>query len=39
VAADEWRPISSSLPTLLVDTDHGYSPGIDDVVAFASHRA
>jgi predicted kinase len=37
VAADSWRPISGSFPTLLVDTDHGYSPGIDDIVAFASH--
>jgi predicted kinase len=39
VAADEWRSIAGSLPTLLVDTDHGYSPGIDDVIAFASRRA
>jgi predicted kinase len=39
VSAADWRPISAPLPTLLVDTDHGYSPGIADIVAFAAARS
>jgi predicted kinase len=38
VAADKWRPISAPLPTLLVDTDHGYSPAMADIVTFAAAR-
>ncbi|NMO51729.1 ATP-binding protein [Actinoplanes sp. TBRC 11911] len=38
VAADTWRPISGDFATLLVDTDHGYSPGIDDIVQFAARN-
>ncbi|WP_433359573.1 AAA family ATPase [Actinoplanes sp. CA-142083] len=31
----EWVPISSPLPTLIVDTTDGYSPGLDEIAAFA----
>lgn len=31
---DSWVPISLDVPTLLVDTSDGYSPGIQDVVKF-----
>ncbi|MEV4868217.1 AAA family ATPase [Streptomyces syringium] len=31
---DAWVPISLDVPTLLVDTSDGYSPGIQDVVTF-----
>lgn len=39
VGASEWRPISAPFPTLLVDTDHGYSPAMDDIVTFAADPA
>jgi predicted kinase len=38
VPADEWRPIVAPVPTLLVDTDDGYSPGLTEIAAFASSR-
>jgi predicted kinase len=31
-----WTPISMDVPTLEVETRAGYSPGLDEIVAFAS---
>jgi predicted kinase len=30
-----WEPIALDVPTLVVDTTDGYSPGLDAIVAFA----
>ena len=35
VGVSDWVPISSPAPTLIVDTTDGYSPGLDEIVAFA----
>jgi predicted kinase len=35
VAADAWLPITLDVPTLIVDTTDGYSPGEPAVVEFA----
>jgi predicted kinase len=34
VSANEWVPIVSPDPALIVDTTEGYSPGFDSIVAF-----
>lgn len=36
VSIADWVPIDSPAPTLTVDTTDGYSPGLDEIVAFAS---
>lgn len=36
---DSFAPISLDVPTLTVDTTHGYDPGIRDVLAFARRPA
>jgi adenylate kinase family enzyme len=39
VSIDDWVPIDSPAPTLIVDTTDGYSPGLDEIVAFAATGA
>jgi adenylate kinase family enzyme len=36
ISLDDWVPIDSPAPTLIVDTTDGYSPGLDEIAAFAS---
>ena len=36
ISIDDWIPIDSAAPTLIVDTTDGYSPGLDEIIAFAS---
>jgi adenylate kinase family enzyme len=36
ISLDDWAPIDSPAPTLIVDTTDGYAPGLDEIVAFAS---
>jgi hypothetical protein len=36
IGIHDWVPIDSPAPTLIVDTTDGYSPGLDEIVAFAS---
>ena len=36
IKIDDWVPIDSPAPTLIVDTTDGYSPGLDEILAFAS---
>ena len=36
IGIDDWVPIDSPAPTLIVDTTDGYSPGLDEIVAFAA---
>jgi predicted kinase len=36
VGAADWQPITDPLPTLLVDTDDGYSPTLAEIVSFAA---
>ena len=36
VSIADWVPIDSPAPTLTVDTTDGYSPGLDEIVAFAT---
>jgi predicted kinase len=38
IGAADWQPITASLPTLLVDTDDGYSPGLPEIASFAATR-
>jgi predicted kinase len=35
IGVREWKPIEADRPTLIVDTTDGYSPGLDEIVAFA----
>jgi hypothetical protein len=36
VSIADWVPIDSPAPTLIVDTTDGYSPGLDEITAFAA---
>ena len=36
VSIDDWVPIDSPAPTLIVDTTDGYCPGLDEIAAFAA---
>jgi AAA domain-containing protein len=35
VSVDDWVPISSPAPTMIVDTADGYSPSFGEIAAFA----
>jgi predicted kinase len=36
---ESWVPISLDVPTLIVDTTHGYKPCIEDITSFAGQPA
>ena len=38
VGAREWTPIAADVPTLEVTSEDGWTPGLDEIVAFAADR-